>query len=174
IGATPCILVFNKADIRSEWEIDDRTLADLATGEMDVVTTSAKTGEGVERAFQMLAEKILTDGGSAAPGPDQTPVDKNRILIRTSAELEPIIPEFLVDWKKEAGDMREALETRDFNVIRKLGHNMKGTGGACGFDEITRLGRALEDGARSQDGKTIRKSLDAFEFFLNHVEVEYE
>ncbi|MCP4691613.1 MAG: GTP-binding protein, partial [Desulfobacterales bacterium] len=47
IGATPCILVFNKADIRSEWEIDDRTLADLATGEMDVVTTSAKTGEGV-------------------------------------------------------------------------------------------------------------------------------
>ncbi len=174
IGKTPCILVFNKSDIRDEWEVDDQTVADLSTGDMAVITTSAKTGVGVEKAFFRLAELILNNGKDSHPERNGAPDGEDAILVRTAAELEPIIPEFLADWKTEAGDMREALEKREFDTIRKLGHNMKGTGGACGFDEITRLGRDLEEGAKEKDSETIRTRLDAFEFFLKHVTVVYE
>ncbi len=59
IGEVPFILVFNKADIEDEWEIDGKTLEDLSGDGFTVVRTSAKTGMGVEEAFLSLTQKML-------------------------------------------------------------------------------------------------------------------
>lgn len=58
IGAPPFILIINKADLASEWEIDDQAIAECETQGWTVIKTSAKTGEGVEEAFTKLAENI--------------------------------------------------------------------------------------------------------------------
>jgi small GTP-binding protein len=58
IGALPFILIINKADLASEWEIDDQAIAECETQGWTVIKTSAKTGEGVEEAFTKLAESI--------------------------------------------------------------------------------------------------------------------
>lgn len=58
IGALPFILIVNKTDLASEWEIDDQAIAECETQGWTVIKTSAKTGEGVEEAFTKLAESI--------------------------------------------------------------------------------------------------------------------
>jgi len=58
IGAIPFIFIINKADLTSEWEIDDQAIAECEGQGWTVIKASAKTGEGVEEAFAKLAEAV--------------------------------------------------------------------------------------------------------------------
>jgi small GTP-binding protein len=59
IGAVPFVAVVNKNDLDDEWEVDPAVLDGLEDEGWTVVSTSAKTGEGVEEAFRRLAWRIL-------------------------------------------------------------------------------------------------------------------
>jgi len=59
IGPKPFILLFNKADLDDNWEIEPNLADDFAQKNWLVMKTSAKTGHGVEEAFQMLTQKML-------------------------------------------------------------------------------------------------------------------
>jgi small GTP-binding protein len=59
IGRVPALLVLNKCDLMDQWEIDDGQQAKLKKDGWIVVTTSAKTGDGVEKAFLQLAEAMV-------------------------------------------------------------------------------------------------------------------
>lgn len=59
-GGAPFILLINKSDLQDEWEIDDAALAEFTAQGWQIVRTSAKSGDGVETAFALLAEKTLT------------------------------------------------------------------------------------------------------------------
>lgn len=59
IGSTPFVFIVNKSDLADEWEIDDQAIADCQDAGWKVIKASAKTGEGVEEAFKLLAEVIL-------------------------------------------------------------------------------------------------------------------
>ena len=58
-GDVPFLLLINKADLGESWEIDERALFRLAEDGWRVLRTSAKTGEGVEDAFDKLARAML-------------------------------------------------------------------------------------------------------------------
>jgi small GTP-binding protein len=58
IGRVPFLLLLNKRDLDREWQVDEQTLVTLADQGWRVVKTSAKTGEGVEDAFTMLAREM--------------------------------------------------------------------------------------------------------------------
>ena len=53
------VLVLNKADLADRWCVQDTNLGGATPKQVDVVRTSAKTGEGVEDAFLQLATAIL-------------------------------------------------------------------------------------------------------------------
>ncbi|MEM9997743.1 MAG: Rab family GTPase [Bacteroidota bacterium] len=55
-GDVPALLLLNKADLVTEWDLGDEAEADLTLSSR---RTSAKTGEGVEVAFTDLAERLL-------------------------------------------------------------------------------------------------------------------
>jgi small GTP-binding protein len=59
VGKIPFVLVVNKGDLRAQWEITDEDLAPLKFGGWEVLITSAKTGEAVDEAFQLLAVRML-------------------------------------------------------------------------------------------------------------------
>lgn len=59
LGRVPFILVVNKADLRSQWEIDAAALDDRRRAGWHVLETSAKTGEMVEGAFTSLARDMV-------------------------------------------------------------------------------------------------------------------
>lgn len=59
IGPVPFVAVLNKADMKEAWELDADDLEDLRERGWSFVETSAKTGLGVEEAFERLADDIL-------------------------------------------------------------------------------------------------------------------
>jgi small GTP-binding protein len=59
IGNAPCVLALNKADLSAEWQVDERSLLQVAETGWPVFRTSAKTGDGVEAAFTTLTRAML-------------------------------------------------------------------------------------------------------------------
>lgn len=59
IGDIPFILVINKSDLASEWEITEADIAELQDKGIELVKTSAKTDVAVEGCFLRLAEKMI-------------------------------------------------------------------------------------------------------------------
>lgn len=60
MGPVPFVLALNKADLASSWQVDEAALWQAAEAGWTILRTSAKTGEGVEDAFRVLAKAMLT------------------------------------------------------------------------------------------------------------------
>lgn len=63
LGALPFVLVLNKHDLADQWRITSATVGPLGRA-VATLTTSAKTGEGVEAAFQALALAVVPSPSS--------------------------------------------------------------------------------------------------------------
>lgn len=60
IGKVPFVLALNKADLADQWQVDRGALEQAGELGWKVVRTSAKTGEGVEEAFLILARAMAS------------------------------------------------------------------------------------------------------------------
>ncbi len=60
LGSVPSVmLVFNKDDLSSQWEVHNSEIASLAAQGVPVLKGSAKTGNGVEDSFLTLASNMI-------------------------------------------------------------------------------------------------------------------
>jgi len=59
---TPHLFLINKNDIRSDWQVSDAVLGALRDKGYEVLEVSAKTGENVEKAFELIAALMLEAG----------------------------------------------------------------------------------------------------------------
>ena len=98
----------------------------------------------------------------------------DKIRIQIDPDLQELIPGYLENRRNDLQIYRDALEQGDFKAIAVLGHSMKGSGGGYGFQELSDIGRALENAAKSQDAKAIRKSLMDMSGFLDRLEIIYD
>ncbi|MEO8484331.1 MAG: ADP-ribosylation factor-like protein [Acidobacteriota bacterium] len=58
-GPVPFVVLLNKSDLASTWDLDDAEVLQMVEREWRVLRTSAKTGEGVEDAFAQLTRAML-------------------------------------------------------------------------------------------------------------------
>jgi putative ribosome biogenesis GTPase RsgA len=59
IGHVPFVCLLNKSDLAEEWEVGDDTIKELSEKGWSWMKTSAKTGAGVEEAFQSLTGEMM-------------------------------------------------------------------------------------------------------------------
>ncbi len=59
VGQLPFVVLLNKCDLQSLWSVSAEQLAALEWTGWTVQLTSARSGEGVEEAFQALAERVI-------------------------------------------------------------------------------------------------------------------
>lgn len=96
--------------------------------------------------------------------------EKIIILIDDEDVLE-LIPDYLLSCRNELDVLRDAAAQKDFEILRGLGHKMKGSGGGYGFDRITEIGGNLESSAKAQDLSAIELGIAELRDYLDRVEV---
>ncbi|SMF36633.1 Hpt domain-containing protein [Desulfovibrio gilichinskyi] len=97
----------------------------------------------------------------------------SRFIIKVDEDLEQIMPRYLEIRHKELVELEEAIKTENFDQIRMLGHKLKGTGAAYGFEELTRLGQLIEDKACAKIMEEVPESTAQIRKYLENVEIEY-
>ena len=97
-----------------------------------------------------------------------------KIVVFVDEDLHDLIPGYLAGRQKDIAALRAALTLGDYEAIRSIGHKMKGSGGGYGFDQITEIGRAIEDAAKIDHGEEIHRQIEALKTYLERVEVVFQ
>ncbi len=77
-----------------------------------------------------------------------------------------LAPEYLAARRSELSQLRNLFADNDCSRIRTIGHNLKGSGAAYGFPQLTKLGAAMQSAAEAGDAETIRCCIDELGEFL--------
>ena len=100
--------------------------------------------------------------------------ERQPILIRIDPDLKAIVPKYLANRARDCVALREQAATGAFVDAKRLGHNMKGTGGGYGFEEVSRLGDLIELASVAGDAPCIVSLSDELADYLSRVAVIYE
>jgi CheY-like chemotaxis protein len=87
-------------------------------------------------------------------------------VVEVPQALQALIPRYLEGRRKDIETLRSALEQSDFDMIARVGHNLKGTGAPYGFPEITEIGRSLERAGKESDTAEARRHFARLENYL--------
>ena len=67
---------------------------------------------------------------------------------------------------KDLEKIKTQLNLDSIDSIRTFGHNIKGSGGMYGFNEVTELGLLIETAAKEGNLDSIKSNLEVLEDFL--------
>jgi len=89
-------------------------------------------------------------------------------------DLEELVPDFFHNRHNDIQKIVAALDRNDFEVIRGIGHTLKGVGGGYGFDEITDFGREIETAAKAGNADDILYWINELYRYLTEVQIYYQ
>ena len=73
---------------------------------------------------------------------------------------------YVTHTSKELEKIKTQLNLDSIDSIRTFGHNIKGSGGMYGFNEVTELGLLIENAAKEGNLDSIKSNLEVLEEFL--------
>ena len=92
-------------------------------------------------------------------------------VVEADPLIRPLIPDYLKNRANDVLRLRAALAASDFPLLRKIGHNMRGSAGAYGVPPLSEIGGRIEDAALKQDAAAIAPAVDELEQFLRIVKM---
>jgi len=82
-----------------------------------------------------------------------------------------LIPKYLASKPLQIEQAQASLALKDFDPIRRFGHNLKGTGRGYGFPPIEKMGKDLEKAAADRDEASISEQLENLRRFVSEERV---
>jgi response regulator RpfG family c-di-GMP phosphodiesterase len=74
-----------------------------------------------------------------------------------STELKALVPNYVAARQRDLERIATLIESRNFGEIRKLVHDVKGTGKAYGFPKLTKLASAMQASAETSDPAALER-----------------
>ena len=85
--------------------------------------------------------------------------------------LTELIPQYFALCRRDLQNLRAALDEKQFDQIRVLGHNLKGSGGAYGFPGLSEIGARIETAAKAGNESEAREGVEQLAEFLKSRDV---
>ena len=102
-----------------------------------------------------------------------TESNTDNTIVHISDDLEPLIPKYLDNRRKEIEKAFVLLLDEDVEQLRVIGHTLKGSGGAYGFTAISALGERIENAAKQGDKKAIDMALKELGRYIETVQIVF-
>jgi HPt (histidine-containing phosphotransfer) domain-containing protein len=99
-----------------------------------------------------------------APSRCLEPID-----VQMLSGFEELVPGYLERQRHEVFGMTSLLAAFDYERLRVLGHNLRGSGASYGFDELTRFGAELELAAEEADYDAVALQIPQLDDYLSRV-----
>ncbi len=150
----------------------------LEAGCDDHITKPIKRPE----LFSTIASYVAASRGGtleelSAPVEEDRQLDENENgegpVVEVDSSLEDLMPEYMNQLEHDLEALRERFDEEDFEGIREIGHDIKGSGGGYGLERVTELGDRLERAARDEQPERIGQTLDDLEQFVANVTIEF-
>lgn len=94
--------------------------------------------------------------------------------VTVDKDLEDLIPDYLAARTKELATLEAAFEENNFPLIQAIGHKLRGSAGSYGFQELSEVGKELEEKSKTSDAQSIKQALTQYQHYLKNVQVIYE
>ena len=78
-------------------------------------------------------------------------VSAKAYTVKIDEDLEPVIDDYVRAVKSDCRSLVKALRKRDLDTVYGIGHDLKGSGNGYGLNQVTRIGRAICDQARTKN-----------------------
>ncbi|MCK6547076.1 hypothetical protein L6R52_14600 [Myxococcota bacterium] len=102
---------------------------------------------------------------------DEHTSDGGRIIVEVDEDILPLVDPYLVRVRASLAGARRAALAGDVATVRKIAHDLMGTGASYGFDVITSEGRNLHGAALRGDVDGEVRAIDAIERQLGRIDV---
>jgi HPt (histidine-containing phosphotransfer) domain-containing protein len=80
-----------------------------------------------------------------------------------------LLPAYIKHRRLEIFQLQRLVNQNDFDKIRIIGHNLKGSGGLYGMPQVSEYGAMLESRSLAQDTDDLLKVLKEMESFLERI-----
>jgi len=147
-------------------------LALTADAFTDAIEKSTAAGFTMHLAKPIRKATLLEAIAKHARGGSQAATEAKQTVV-IGEELSAIVPRFLSNVRRNCAVIETAAGRADFETIRSLAHNMKGTGASFGLPQITEFGDQLERAAKAGDADSALKLNASLKHFLDSIDVHY-
>lgn len=100
-------------------------------------------------------------------------MNENKFIVYIDEEIKDIVPIFIEGRHKDIEKLMKCLDSEDYEGIKRMGHNMKGTGGGYGFMKIMEIGANIEKFAAEKNREAIKEKINELLNYLNNLEIIY-
>ncbi len=95
-------------------------------------------------------------------------------IVYIDQDFKEIVPEFIEAFNQNILEIKDYLKAEDYDALRVIGHNLMGTGGGYGFDEISDIGHKLNMAAKEKDSKSIDELIPDLESYFSRITIIYK
>lgn len=146
----------------------DELLARLAQDLTATWVDANPAPSGLESAPQQQA----ADPQSRQPASAAMPLFST--LPTEGGKFDKIIEKFVVRLQQQVAAMRAAFDEREYEVLKDIGHWMKGSPGSVGFHDFDQPGGELEEFALAADDAALQSTVEVLESLGARVVAAYE
>ena len=94
--------------------------------------------------------------------------------MRVARDIADLIPIFFEHRRFEIEQLEACREVADLDTVQRIGHGLKGCGISYGFNEVSRLGAALETRAKAGELERVAGLVEELRAYLDRVVVKYD
>ena len=100
-------------------------------------------------------------------------ISSETIVIQVNPRIGDIVDSYLEHRNQDVESLLEALDRGEFDTIKHLAHDLVGTGGSFGFEDMSLIGRSLESAAENKETAEIKLLVEDLAEYLCNVQVVY-